>query len=273
MSDGESTTPAPRKRPTYGRPGPTTPQTGDPSASPSGAQGAPGAQGEFGAPGGPGAQGAPGGPGDTGGPFAQDAYASTDPAGPYAFAPASGPLPPQPPVAAPRRRRGLWPLLIGLALLLIIAPVATVGGLVWAFGSLVDDASSGPTVIEGGTGEREMNANEMLILYVPSEDAAEAQCTAEGSSSGAVTEVPTSGSVTFGDGTQYDQVLGVAALEDTTVTISCSGTDAPAFLGPYSLLGVAAPMLIGPVIGIVSGLVGLVLTVVGILLLVRSRRA
>lgn len=267
MSDGESTTPAPRNRPTYGRPGPTTPQTGDPSASPYGApQGGPGIQG------GPGAQGAPGAPGDTGGPFAQDA--STDPAGPYAFAPASGPLPPQPPgAAAPRRRRGLWPLLIGLALLLIIAPVATVGGLVWAFGSLVDDASSGPTVIEGGTGEREMNANEMLILYVPSEDAAEAQCTAEGSSSGAVTEVPTSGSVTFGDGTQYDQVLGVAALEDTTVTISCSGTDAPAFLGPYSLLGVAAPMLIGPIIGIVAGLVGLVLTVVGILLLVRSRRA
>ncbi|APX34204.1 hypothetical protein BH708_17515 [Brachybacterium sp. P6-10-X1] len=265
MSDGESTTPAPRKRPTYGLPGPTTPQPGGPSASPYGSPAPHGAPAPYGSPEAPGAS------------FGQhthahDANASADPSG--AYAPATGPLPPQPGgPAAPRRRRGLWPLLIGLALLLIIAPAATVGGLVWAFGSLVDDASSGPTVIEGGTGQHEMSANEMLILYVPAEDAAEAECTAEGSSSGSITEVPTSGSVTFGDGTQYEQVMGVAASADTTVSISCTGTDAPAFLGPYSLLSVAAPMLIGPVIGIVAGLVGLVLIVVGILLLVRSRRS
>ena len=260
MSDGEFTTPAPRKRPTYGLPGPTTPRPGDPSASP---YGSPAPHGT------PAPYGSPAAPGSASG---QDAYAAAGPSDPYV--PATGPLPPRPGGPdAPRRRRGLGPLLIGLALLLIIAPVATVGGLVWAFGSLVDDASSGPTVIEGGTGEHEMAANEMLILYVPAEDAAEAECTAEGSSSGAITEVPTSGSVTFGDGSQYEQRMGVAATEDTTVTISCTGTDAPAFLGPYSLFSVAAPMLIGPIIGIVAGLVGLVLTVVGILLLVRSRRS
>lgn len=258
MSDGESTTPAPRKRPMYGLPGPAGPDSG-PSAGSGGAFGASGTA-------------TPSSSSPDGSPHGSS-FGAGAPSGPDAYTPVSGPLPPQPPASAvPHRRRGLWPLLIGLALLLIIAPAATIGGLVWSFSSLVGDTSAGPAVIEGGSGQYEVAANEMLILYVPSEDAAGAQCTAEGEASGAVSTVPTSGSVTFGDGSQYDQVLGVAVLEDTTVTVSCTGTDAPAYLGPYSLFKVAAPMLIGPIIGIVSGLVGLVLTVVGILLLVRSRR-
>jgi hypothetical protein len=85
--------------------------------------------------------------------------------------------------------------------------------------------------------------------------------------------VPSSTATTFGDGSEYVQVLGVASLQDTTATISCTGTEAPAYLGPYSLFGMMAPLVIGPIIGVVAGLVGLVLTIVGIVLLVRSRRA
>lgn len=265
MSDGESTTPAPRRRPVYGRPAPTSPGAASGSPAP-GSPTVPYAEGQF-----------------TQGGFAQEPsaeapFAHGSPAqAPYPDGPATGPLPAQPPRSsggsAPSKRRGLLPLIIGLALLLIIGPAATIGGLVWSFSSLVGDASTGPTVLEGGTGELEVGKNEMLILYVPAEDAAEAQCTAEGSSSGAVTEFPTSGSVTFGNGTSYEQALGVAAMEDTTVTISCTGTEAPAYLGPYSVTKMAAPMLIGPIIGIIAGLIGLILTIIGIVRLVRSRRA
>ena len=69
------------------------------------------------------------------------------------------------------------------------------------------------------------------------------------------------------------QTLGVAALEDTTVSISSTGTAAPAYLGPYSLFKMAGPLLSGPIIGVGAGLIGLVLTIVGIVLLVRSRRS
>ena len=114
MPDGESTTPDPRRRPSYGLPGPTSPA---PDAG----------RGEWGAePWGTGAGQAP--------------------------PPQTGPLPPGGhPGPPPRRRRGLWPLIIGLVLLLLIGPAATIGGIVWSVSSLAGDAASGPTVLEGGS--------------------------------------------------------------------------------------------------------------------------
>ena len=47
----------------------------------------------------------------------------------------------------------------------------------------------------------------------------------------------------------------------------------PARLGPYSVFSMAGPLLIGLVIGVLAGLIGLVLTIVGIVKLVRSRRS
>ena len=245
MSDGESTTPGGRRRPSYGLPGPTSPAH---DAAPYGGP-------SYGGPPDPGVHG-------TG----QAWY------GPAGHGPQTGPLPASgAPAPTSPRRRGLLPLIIGLVLLLVVGPAATIGGIVWSVSSLAGDASTGPQVLEGSSGEVDVSANEMLIVYVPQEDAAGAECTAEGSDPGAVSVVPSSSSVTFGDGSQYEQKIGVAIVEDTTVTISCTGTDAPAYLGPYSLFGMAAPLLIGPIIGLVAGLVGLVLTIVGIVLLVRTR--
>lgn len=263
MSDGESTTPAPRKRQSFGLPGPTTP--------------------------GPGADPQPGAPAhDPYGQAPQRGYGQASYGTSFADGPQTGPLPPSalaashtggPSAPGPGRsgrsgrRRGVLPLVIGLVLLLVIAPVATIVGIVWALGSLVGDASEGPTPMEASSATLELSANEMVIVYVPAADAATAECTAEGSDPGAVTTVPSSTATTFGNGEEYVQVLGVASLQDTTATISCTGTDAPAHLGPYSLFGMMAPLVIGPIIGVVAGLVGLVLTIVGIVLLVRSRRA
>lgn len=295
MSDGESTTPAPRRRPSYGLPGPSSPAPGAEGAPQFGAQdgSAPqygswdsGSQ-DYSTPGygsqnygssGHGSQN------DSTPGYGSQSYGSSGhaPSDSDPYAPQTGPLPasvrsgtvtPGGPSSAPRKRRGLWPLIIGLVLLLVVGPAATIGGIVWSVGSLAADASSGPVPMQGATAEIEVPANEMLIVYVPQADAATAECTAEGSTPGAVTTVPSSTETTFGDGTQYVQVLGVAALEDTTVTVSCTGTEAPAHLGPYSMLSMAAPLLIGPIIGVIAGLIGLVLTIVGIVLLVKSRRS
>ncbi|MGO3290048.1 MULTISPECIES: hypothetical protein [unclassified Brachybacterium] len=276
MSDGESTTPAPRQRPSYGLPGPTPTSAPRADAAPQfgpqndgeqnyGTQGY-GSQGygsqNYGSQN-SGTQGY--------GSFGTDPYAPQT--GPLPASVRSGPGAPGGSGAAPRRRRGLWPLIIGLVLLVVIGPAATIGGIVWSVGSLVGDATEGPVPMQGATADIEVPANEMLIVYVPLADAAAAECTAEGSTPGAVTTVPSSTETTFGDGSQYVQVLGVAALEDTTVTVSCTGTDAPAYLGPYSVFSMAAPLLIGPIIGVIAGLIGLVLTIIGIVLLVKSRRS
>jgi len=248
MTDGES--PTPRRRPSYGLPGPTSP-----AAEPSGAS-------------------APGAPSYGTSSFGSPSYDAAPQGSPMhgtpSLPPQTGPLPSSG-APGPRRRRGLWPLIIGLVLLVVIGPAATIGGIVWGVSSMVGDSTS-PTVLDGGTGEVEVSQNQMLLLYVPSADAG-GECTAEGAEPGSVQLAPTSGSVTFPDGTQYEQKAGVVALEDTTVTVTCTGTDAPAYLGPYSVLGIAGPILIGPIIGLLAGLVGLVLTIVGIVLLVRSRRS
>lgn len=262
MSDGESPTPAPRPRPSYGLPGPVPsaqdapgPWTGagQTGAAPQGYQGHQGYQGQQGHEG-PQAQQGPHGPWS-----------------PTLGVPAAPPAPPA--GTAPQKRRGLVMLVVGLVLLLLVGPAATVIGLVTSLGSLAGDASQGPTVMTGSSVELELPAREMVILYVPAEDAGTAQCTAESSVPGALTTVPSSTPTTFGDGSEYVQVLGVASLEDATVTLSCTGTDAPAHLGPYSMLGMMGPLVIGPLVGLVAGLTGLVLTIIGIVRLTRSRRA
>lgn len=258
MSDGQSMTPAPRKRPSYGLPGPASPA---PDAGGGPVQGSP----SYGSPG-------PSSPYGATPPSGSASPSGFPPADPYV--PQTGPLPaPGGSGPAPRKRRGLWPLIVGLVLLVVVAPVVTIGGIIWSISSLAVDASTGPVAMEGATAQVEVPANEMLIVYVPKADEATAECTAEGADPGAVTTVPSSTDTTFGDGSEYVQVLGVAAVQDTTVTVTCTGTDAPAHLGPYSVFSMAGPLLIGLVIGVLAGLIGLVLTIVGIVKLVRSRRS
>lgn len=276
MSDGESTTPAPRPRPSYGLPGPTgaAPEPVQGHARPS--YGAPAQDAPWGAApsaGVPAAHASDGGArgGGWGDPTRPDGspQAAHDP-----FGPQTGPLPSSgAPTPRPRRRRGLWPLVSGLVLLLVIAPLALIVGIVWTVSSLSADITAGPQAMEGGTAQVEVEGNQMLIVYVPQEDLAEATCTVEGSSGGAITTVPSSTEVTFPDGSQYVQVLGAVAIEDTTATLSCTGTDAPVYMGPFDALGMIAPALIGAIVSVVAGLIGLVLTIVGIVLLLRSRRS
>lgn len=288
MSDRDSAPGGGSRRPTYGLPGPLPGSDGpapqDPYAAPQDPYAAPdgGQQGAHqGGPSPYSAQGSPGfaaqgSPGYGTSSYGTSGYGTSgyDPSAPAAPAHVHGEQPG--PVGygqqPKKRRRGIIPLVIGLVLLVVVAPLVTIGGLVWAFGSLASDTMTGPEVLTGGSGEVTVSANEMIIVYVPTADAESTTCTAE--SSGQASDIvvtPTSGTVTLGDGNSYEQTIGVAALSDTTVTVTCEGTDSPAYLGPYSLFGIAVPMLIGPAIGVLAGLVGLVLVIVGIVKLVRSR--
>lgn len=248
MSDAESTPPNDRRRPSYGLPGPAQP---GPSASAPSFHSA-------------------SAPSGTPGPAAADGWTP-------AVGPVTGPLPASAPgpsaPGAPRRRRGLWPLIIGLVLLVVVAPIATIGGLLWGVGAVVDDIGGQPIPIEASGTDVELGSGQMVMVYVPAADVATAECTAESATPGAISQAPSSGEVQLADGTVYEQRFGVVAVEETTATLSCTGTAGAVYLGPIGVFGVAVPMLVGPIIGVVAGLVGLVLTIVGIVLLVRSRRS
>lgn len=298
MSEQDGLTPSPRRpRPVYGLPA-------DPSASPAGPattsdpQAAPPSDAGWAQyppagsmpPAGSVSAAAPSSSGAWGQPSAQP-FGQTDhpagqadrPGGPYGQDPSApswpgGPVPPGMPDAAAggpgrRRGRGTIPLVLGLVMLLVLAPAALVIGLVLSVNHLVGDAVAGPTVMPGSTATVEVPSNSMVIVYVPEADAATAECTAEGEG-GTVTVVPQSGTVQFGDGSTYHQVLGAVAQGDTRMTITCTGTTADAaYLGPYSIFGMAGPMLAGIGGGVLLGLVGLVLLIVGIVTKVRGRRA
>lgn len=257
MSQDGRSTPG-RSRPTYGLPGPTP---GD------GEAGAPSGHAQSGH-----AQPGHAQPGHAQSGHAQSAYGHPGygPSDPYATSSAAPPPASDPPK---HRRRGVIPLVVGLVLLVVVGPVAFIGGLVWSLGALAGDTMNGPEVLAGGSGQVEIGTNEMVIVYVPAADAAGATCTAEGADGADVSTVPSSGTVEFPDGTTYEQTIGVLAHEDSSVTITCTGTDAPAYLGPYSLFGIAGPLLIGPIIGVLAGLVGLVLIIIGAVKLARSGRS
>lgn len=263
MSDGDTTAPGQSRRPTYGLPAPT-PQPGDAAAP--GAYGSPAPQGQYGSTAPQGQYSSPAPQGQFGSPAPQEPAAWTSHGA--APSPAGGPSAPAP----AHRRRGLVPLIVGLALLIIVGPAAAVGGIIWGFTGVMGQATDGPTVVQGTSGTVEMGEGEMLILYVPTADAG-ATCTVEGASPSDLTTVPTSGTITAPDGTSYEQSLGVVATADTTATITCTGTEAPAYMGPLDVFGIALPLILGPIIGVVVGLVGLILAIVGAVLLVRSRRS
>ncbi|MFC0675120.1 hypothetical protein [Brachybacterium hainanense] len=224
---------------------------------------------------------APGGPG----PFGQPGPAAEEPAWrpleqPSGAAPVQHGAPSQPlpgPTGAPGRRSrrpGVICLVLGLVSLVVLSPAALVLGFVFGMGGLVGDAAEGPTPFPGESVSLETPANSMVIVYVAQADAATASCTAESDGSAALTPVPQSGTVTFGDGSTYQQVLGVAAHGDTTMTITCEGTTSPpAYLGPYGMAAFMGPLAAGIIGGLLLGLIGLILTIIGIVILVRRRRS
>lgn len=254
MTDDPSTRPS-RPRPSYGLPGPTpAPGTASPAGSPGGPDAAVGAYGA------PAPQGSPapwtpvdGTSGASGGVGPGDAPGSGDARG-------SG---------APKRR-GAIPLVLGV-LSLALSVVALIIGLFVGAGSMMGVLSSGLTPVSGPT-EVAAESGQMYLVYIPEGSAT--TCTAAGTTPDAAVTVPAQvGSAPLGpNGETYEPVLGVQASESTTITITCTGEDA-GYMGPVDATSAMVPLGIGFLVGTVLGILGLVLIIVGIVRLVRSRRA
>jgi hypothetical protein len=172
---------------------------------------------------------------------------------------------------APTKRRGVVPLVIGLILMVVIAPVLTIGGIGLGVGSAAKSIVS-PERFDSDSTDVSMSSWQMVVVYVPEEDASSTTCSATAENSEDVTTMPATDETTdFGDNT-YSDALTVMTTNDANVTITCDGTDNALYSGPMSLTKLLGPTIIGPILGFVAGLVGLILTIVGIVKLVRSRR-
>jgi hypothetical protein len=146
-----------------------------------------------------------------------------------------------------------------------------IGGILIGSAQIGEQAVSGPATL-GTEDTMDLESWEMVTVYIPQTDVdAGAGCTAEADDPSQIQQVPSSSQVQFPDG-MYVQTLGIMATGDTAVTITCEGTDAAAFLGPFSVAKMMGFMIGGPILGLLTGTIGLVLLVIGIVLLVRSRR-
>lgn len=275
----DETSPSRRPRPSYGLPGPTGPEhrgdqtpgwsgPGGSSASGSSAVGGSSAPRPVssadhpqlrsgGAPSpspwGQGTPGAGGGNGD-GGPWSTE------------------PWPGGPAVAA--RPRGGRRMLIAGIVLLVLGVLAGVIGLVLALSRTAAPLSDGLTPFEGSSTTLELSAGKMSYVYVPVADAASTTCTADPAEANTIEVVPLSGTAPVGPaGEDYEQTLGIVARQSATVTVTCEGTDGAGTIGPFSMWGIVLPLLLGVGAGLLLGLVGLVLTIIGIIRLVRAGRA
>lgn len=170
------------------------------------------------------------------------------------------------------RRRALVPLIIGLVLLLIIGPGVGIGSFALSLREVISAASEGPAEIPADGLEVDLEANEMMFIYVPQADAATAECTIEPTGE-QITEVLAQGEVELPQGT-YQQHKGIVTTQDAHITLQCEGVSSnPALmLGPISMSSIGLTLLVGLLLALALGLAGLVLTVVGIVRLVRSRR-
>ena len=168
------------------------------------------------------------------------------------------------------KRRGAIPLVLGV-LSLALSVVALIIGLFVGAGSMMGVLSSGLTPVSGPT-EVAAESGQMYLVYIPEGSAT--TCTAAGTTPDAAVTVPAQvGSAPLGpNGETYEPVLGVQASESTTITITCTGEDA-GYMGPVDATSVMVPLGIGFLVGTVLGILGLVLIIVGIVRLVRSRRA
>ncbi|UEJ84224.1 hypothetical protein Bra3105_07945 [Brachybacterium halotolerans subsp. kimchii] len=298
-SDGPS---ADRARPTYGQSAPDAPSAGTTGGtSPAGpnvgaSDGAPntGANGSAGssAPSGPtgyvlppkGQRGSAGGPtgpagnqaGPGGGPAGPGSPAGpAGPAGPaYGPAGSGGPTGPAG-AAAPTRRRGMLPLILGIVLIVVALALAIIGPII-SVRNVVSAIDADGNAISDGKAEVPLDEFDMILVYVPSEDSGTAECTSSSPGDSSVqTDTGGGQSVTFPNGTSYEQRSGILATSDTTVTVSCTGTSSAdaMYVGPINVWGFVVPFFGGIVLGLFIGLIGLVLTIVGIVLMVRSRRA
>jgi hypothetical protein len=261
-----------RQRPSYGLPGPQQGRPGQaapggygsPTSGPDAQQGQPGSSDPFGPPPTPtGPMGYEGGPGYPvlGADGTHRAGGSNGTGG------TGGGLGG---TAGPQKRRGIIPLVVGI-ILLLISPFPTLIGVAVGSSGLVDDLTSSKP-LDGDSATEQLDSWQMVIVAVPTGDVDNASCTMSSPDNGALVEQSTSGQIPLENGRTYELTRIGVASSSTEVSITCDGSNDAVYIGPMSMWGFMGRMLAGFGISTVIGILGIVLTIVGIVKLVRSRR-
>ena len=182
------------------------------------------------------------------------------------------------------KRRGVWPLVIGLVLMVIVAPVVFFGGVTYAAKHVVDVARDAELVQSGGTVT--LDANEKALVMVDVGAAPNSELSVNSDTSVATQSCEVAGpdgvatvDTGFGlsanlNGRSYESAGVYTATSAGAYTVTCagpakvlSGADATGLIG-----GTLMPAVVGFLLATLAGLVGLGLAILGIVRLVRSRR-
>ena len=182
------------------------------------------------------------------------------------------------------KRRGVWPLVIGLVLMVIVAPVVFFGGVTYAAKHVVDVARDAELVQSGGTVTLDANEKALVMVDVGAAPNSELSVNSDTSVATQTCEVAGPDGVAtvdtgFGlsanlNGRSYESAGVYTATSAGAYTVTCagpakvlSGADATGLIG-----GTLMPAVVGFLLATLAGLVGLGLAILGIVRLVRSRR-
>ena len=182
------------------------------------------------------------------------------------------------------KRRGVWPLVIGLVLMVIVAPVVFFGGVTYAAKHVVNVARDAELVQSGGTVTLDANEKALVMVDVGAAPNSELSVNSDTSVATQTCEVAGPDGVAtvdtgFGlsanlNGRSYESAGVYTATSAGAYTVTCagpakvlSGADATGLIG-----GTLMPAVVGFLLATLAGLIGLGLAILGIVRLVRSRR-
>lgn len=183
------------------------------------------------------------------------------------------------------KRRGLGALISGLVLMLIVAPVVFGIGAWYGARHLSDVANSAQTVTQGGT--IKLDAGEDIFVMVDvgasgtsgfsvdKNSGTLQSCEVTGADGTATSSTDASVLHVNYNGRSYESAGVFTAPSAGDYTISCANGPTKVITGDAASNfagGTIMPVLVGLGIATLAGLLGLVLTIVGIVKLVRSGR-
>ncbi len=185
------------------------------------------------------------------------------------------------------QRRGLVTLIIGVVLLFVVAPAVGVIGFVYGLNSGMDKITGAPIVAAGQS--HHLSAGDSATIFGYSGPASSgtgvssnggslptSTCQVTSPSGTSIDLIPQSGVQVTRGGSAYDMVGHFTATKDGDYVIDCG--DHPALvldssIADHLLRTIFLPIGIAAGVAAIIALAGIILLIVGIVRLVRSRRA
>lgn len=182
------------------------------------------------------------------------------------------------------KRRGIGMLITGLVLMLLVAPLLFGIGAWYGVKHIKDVADSAQTVTQGGTLALDANEKALVMVDVGSGSGssfnvetgtATQACDVTGPDGGALVATDTDKITATLNGRRYESAGVFQATGAGDYTINCSGGPTKVITGDKvegMIGGTFLPVALGFGAATLAGIIGLILTIVGIVKMVRSGR-